>query len=340
MGGKVIFTKKPRDNIDEIFDREREIEQLTFLLQRNEWVIILGPRLSGKTSLAVTVSKTFNRKVIYVDLVKVKGIRDMVNRVYDAIPKNLLERISDNLESLGLRVGPVSLSIKSRPTQALEGLLRTICNETIVVFDEAQDLKQGINHLIPVFHKLLNRCPTLSIIFTGSAIGLIKTLIEQKGEKPLAGRRPSEIILSPWSMETAKEYLVMGLNECNVNYRESEIVDALNTLGTLPGWLNIYGINRCMGKAYDIAIKDTLDEAIGIALDELKNITEKKQWRKKALRMLGEGTTWSELLNKTHVSTETLSNFLNKLKRLYLIKEEGRRYFLSDPVYRKAVNFL
>lgn len=73
--------------------------------------------------------------------------------------------------------------------------MKLICYKTILILDEAQDLKQGINHLIPVFHNLLNRCPTLSIIFTGSAIGLIKAIVEQRGEKPLAGRRPSEIVL-------------------------------------------------------------------------------------------------------------------------------------------------
>lgn len=46
-----------------------------------------------------------------------------------------------------------------------------------------------------------------------------------------------------------------------------------------------------MGKTYDIAMKDTLEEAIGVALDELKNVMEKQQCGKKALRMLRDGAT-------------------------------------------------
>ncbi|BFH74783.1 hypothetical protein SJAV_27270 [Sulfurisphaera javensis] len=247
MGGKVIFSKKPRQSVEEIFDREEEIKQLSFLLERNEWVILLGPRMSGKTSLALSVSNTFsNRKTIYVDLVKVKGLKDFINRLYSSIPKNLVDKVRDSLESLGVKIGVASLSFRIRSTTVIEAIIKSICSDTILILDEAQDLKQGINHLIPVFHRLLNSCPSLSIIFTGSAIGLIKTLLEQKGEKPLAGRRPTEIFLKPWSEEIAREYLIEGLDECKVKYNEKEINEVLQELGTLVGWLNIYGVNRCI----------------------------------------------------------------------------------------------
>ncbi|AWR97981.1 AAA family ATPase [Acidianus sulfidivorans JP7] len=342
MGGKVIFTKKPKNNLEEIFDRESEINQIYSLLKNYEWLMILGQRMSGKTSIALAVSNEFKkekRKVIYVDLVGVKGASDLVRRLYSSIPKTFLDKIKDNLDALGIKIGSISISFKTKPISAFEYIIKTICDDTILILDEAQDLKQGINHLIPVFHELLNKCPKLSIIFTGSAIGLIKTIIEQEGQKPLAGRKPIEILLKPWSRETAEEYLTMGLNECNVNYTRTEINEVIDTFGTLPGWINVYGINRCI-KPHEAALKDSLDEAIGIALSELKNIAEENAWRIKALKLLSIGASWSEILRETNVSTETLSNFLNKLERLYLINKEGRNYHLIDPVYRKAVNFL
>ncbi|BFH72927.1 ATP-binding protein [Sulfurisphaera javensis] len=323
--------------MEEIFDRDEEINQLSFLLKRNEWVIILGPRMSGKTSIALSVSNTFSdRKTIYVDLVKVKGLRDFINRLYFSIPKGLIERVKESLETIGVKIGPTSLSFKIKSTAVIESIIRSICSNTILILDEAQDLKQGINHLIPVFHRLLNSCPSLSIIFTGSAIGLIRTLLEQKGEKPLAGRKPSEIFLKPWKEELAREYLERGLENCNVSFKREEINEVLQELGSLVGWLNIYGVNRCI-KSHEEALKESIIEAVSIAKEEINNAIERKAWRKKALKLMVYGANWSLLEKESRVSTETLSSFLDKLERLYIIEKKEKIYIVSDPVYRKAI---
>ncbi|WP_338599005.1 ATP-binding protein [Sulfolobus tengchongensis] len=336
LGGKVIFTKRPRYDIEEIFDREEEIKQLIFLLKNNEWTIILGPRMSGKTSLALAVSNSIpNKRVVYVDLVKVKGLKDFVNRLYFSIPKTLTEKVKESLDVIGVRVGPTTLSFKLRSTSVIETIIKSICQDTILILDEAQDLKEGINHLVPVLHRLLNTCPSLSVIFTGSAIGLIKTLLEQKGEQPLAGRKPTEILLKPWSEETAIEYLEEGLQNCKVKYTKEEIREVINELGTLVGWLNIYGVNRCVKKHED-ALKYAIEEAIGIAMEEINNIIEDQAWRRKAIKLLAIGSTWSILEDNLKVSTETLSKFLDRLERLYVVQKIGRTYVISDPVYRKA----
>jgi DNA-binding HxlR family transcriptional regulator len=51
---------------------------------------------------------------------------------------------------------------------------------------------------------------------------------------------------------------------------------------------------------------------------------------------MSTGATWSELLEKSRVSTETLSNFLDKLERLYIIEKVEKNYIISDPVYKRA----
>lgn len=337
MGGKVIFSKKPKTELNEIFDRDEEISKLKFLLDRYEWITLLGPRLIGKTSLALAVSNSYKRRVIYVDLVKVKSVRDVVQRLYFSLPKTFIDKVRENLETIGVKIGPVSLNFRIKPTAVFETIIKSVCNEdTILILDEVQDLKQGVNHLISVFHRLLNTCNKLSIIFTGSAIGLLKTLEEQTGEKPLAGRRPTELIIKPWDEKTAKEYLIAGLNECRVNFSEDEIEQVIRELGTLVGWLNIYGVNRCI-KSREEAFKDALEECKSIAREELNNVIEGKSWRRKALRMMANGATWSEILRATQVSTQTLSNFLDRLSRLYIIRKENSTYYVYDPVYRKAI---
>ncbi|ARM74748.1 AAA family ATPase [Acidianus manzaensis] len=335
MGGKVIFSKKPRYSLEEIFDREEEINQLSFLLKRGEWVIILGPRMSGKTSIALAVSNYVGKKVIYVDLTKVKGLKDFTDRLYFSIPKSISDKVKETLETIGVKIGPASLSFKLKNSIVLESILKSVCDSTLIL-DEAQYLNQGINNLIPIFHNLLNSCSSLSIIFTGSAIGLIKTILEQKGEEPLAGRRPTEIVLKTWKESVAKEYIKRGLQNCNVNFKDEEIDEVISEVGTLVGWLNIYGVNRCV-KNHEDALKETIEEGINIAVKELDTVVERQRWRVKALKMLCEGATWTELKEKTKVSTQTLSNFLDRLNRVYLLSKIERTYYISDPIYRKAI---
>jgi len=333
LGGKVTFTTRPRERLEEIYDREEEIKQLVELLKKNEWVALLGSRMSGKTSLAKAVSHSLDSRVVYVDLIKSKNLLDVLTGIYQAMPLDVISRIKENFSFIEL--GPVKVKIKQKITPKIEELIKSLCDKrTILILDEIQDIKSGINHLIPVFHRLLNTCPNLSIIFTGSEIGLMKTLLEQKGEQPLAGRNPVKITLKPWDYETAKEYLKLGLEECGVAYSDKEIQGALSILGTLVGWLNFYGVNRCV-KPHEDALKESLEEAISIALSELKNAADKK-WKIKALKLMSTGATWSELLEKSRVSTETLSNFLDKLERLYIIEKVEKNYVISDPVYKRA----
>ena len=338
MGGKVIFSRRPKSTLEEVFDRKEEIEQLGFLLRNHEWAIILGPRMAGKTSLALAVSNSVGRRVVYVDLMGVRGARDLVGRVYFSMPRGFLDRIRENLELIGVRIGPTSLEFKVRPTVALETMMRSICEETIVVLDEAQELRYGLNHFVAVLHNLLNSCPTLSIIFTGSAIGLMRTLLNQKGRQPLAGRRPTEIVLKPWEEEIARRYLSEGLEGCGVKPKADEVAQVIREMGTLVGWLNIYGVNRCTRPHdHEGALRDAIEEAIGIALGELKSASEGSGWRIGALKLMYSGATWTDLLSRTQVSTETLSNFLNRLEGLFILRKEERNYLIQDPIYRRAV---
>jgi len=333
LWGKVTFTKRPRETLDEIFDREREIGQIRELLERREWIALLGSRMSGKTSLAKAVSRSLNARIVYADLTRVKGLRDVYSRIYTSLPQDVTSRLRETLEFL--QAGPVSVEFR-KPTSSLENLLRSLCDRrTVLILDEVQDVKTGVNHLIPIFHRLMNSCPNVSLIFTGSSIGLMRTLLEQEGDQPLAGRNPVRIALNPWDRRTAEEYLGRGLSECGISYTNEEVEEVLDNLGTLVGWLNFYGVNRCV-KSHQEALRESLEEAIGVSLSELRNVAD-TEWKRKALRDLAVGTTWNELLRVSRVSTETLSKFLNKLDRLYLLTKEGNTYLLQDPVYRRAV---
>jgi AAA+ ATPase superfamily predicted ATPase len=112
LGGKVTFTTRPRERLEEIYDREEEIKQLVELLKKNEWVALLGSRMSGKTSLAKAVSHSLDSRVVYVDLIKSKNLLDVLSRIYQAMSPDVISRIKENFSFIGL--GPLKVKIKQK----------------------------------------------------------------------------------------------------------------------------------------------------------------------------------------------------------------------------------
>ena len=53
--------------------------------------------------------------------------------------------------------------------------------------------------------------------------------------------------------------------------------------------------------------------------------------------MIAFGSHYNEILNETGVSTSTLSNFLHRLEKLYIIKNDNKSYYIIDNIYRKAI---
>ncbi len=47
----MIFDLSPKESTSELFGREQEVGELVRLLEARNWVALLGPRMTGKTSL-------------------------------------------------------------------------------------------------------------------------------------------------------------------------------------------------------------------------------------------------------------------------------------------------
>ena len=339
MGGKVIFTEKPRNEISEIFGREKEINNIKNIIGNNDWISILGPRMIGKTSLSLSILNYYNKKgyeISYIDLRGSKNSKDFFIKLYENMPKKYIEKIKNNLDYFGINISGagINFKFKNEPSKAIDYILKNINDrKIIIVLDEFQEIIYGINYILNILHNLMMNNKNLIFIFTGSSIGLLKTLLDQKGSSPLAGRNPVKIVLRPWDKETAKKYLISGLNTCKKSY--NEIDNVINNLGTITGWLNFYGERKCLDM--DDALDDSIKEAISVAKKEIKNVINKSPWRKKALKMMIYGSTYSEMLKELKVSTSTLANFLDRLERLYLIERIESNYYIIDNVYKKAI---
>ena len=70
----MLFSLKPKESRSELFGRDEELRELHRLV-KFEWVVIVGRRMTGKTSLL----KTFLREVggVYVNLMGVSSIQGL-----------------------------------------------------------------------------------------------------------------------------------------------------------------------------------------------------------------------------------------------------------------------
>ena len=344
-----MFLQRPCESIDELFDRERELELSVKALRSGAWISVLGPRMSGKTSLAKVAARImegYGYDYVYVNLVDAQSVREAVKRILSSLPKRLIDKLhelSTILSAVGVKIGSSYIELKPRRgvsyCDILEKLFLELSKRSsiVIVLDEVQDVKLGVNHLLAALYRIRTSTNTVLFVFTGSAIGIMKTLLSPSSRNPMYGRSPIRIELEPWSRTTAREFLERGLKACRASYKDKELEEAIDILGTLPGWLSFYGLRRCIGIAHSIALQEALENSVNIARQELlKAIERRGTWARKALRYLAIGATWSELLNELQISTQTLRDFLDVLQRLYLVTRGGNIYRIADPVYREA----
>jgi len=88
----LLFDLGPKDKWDELFGRDLELEETTRLIATCNWVVVLGPRMAGKTSFVKVVlselQKSKRYETVYLNL---RGARNM-----QAVLEGLAEAINAN----------------------------------------------------------------------------------------------------------------------------------------------------------------------------------------------------------------------------------------------------
>ncbi|WP_206205999.1 ATP-binding protein [Thermococcus sp. JdF3] len=210
--------------------------------------------------------------------------------------------------------------------------------DTVLILDEVQNIQQGVPHFLTALGSIFNENDSLLIIFTGSYAGVVRRLFESTHEDPLFGRIPIEIRLSPWPEDVAENFLETGFKRFGIPYGQREIREAIRRLGTLPGWLNLYGVRRYIERHHERALRTALNVAVREAQKELEHLLEGRTPKARAvIKLLAFGATWRELL-ETGITKGALSHLLTILTdELFIVdKDESGVYYFSDPVYRKA----
>jgi AAA+ ATPase superfamily predicted ATPase len=348
-----LFDLAPKESDDALFGRGREVERLTHLVEERRWVVVLGPRMVGKTSLVKVVRRRLKRPGAYVNLWGVKSVQGLIDGLIVGLNESAslrarLTRAARNIEGVSVGPGGLSLSAPAHPLRtawALLDLLGSERGDCLVILDEIQELSSNSGALLKLLGNIFNTRPNVVFVFTGSLVGLSRTLLDPSSGSPLLGRSPASMVLGPFERPTSEAYLTKGAAQAGIQLRPGEITEVLDgPLDGTPGWLTLYGNHRTVGRmSHTAALTKTIDEGKTVAEAEVAHFMLGRDpslyWP--ALKTMALGGSWSTIRDAVSRSTlrtvndAVVQRIVRASEACYLAKNVGGTYQLEDPMVRR-----
>ena len=350
-----LFDLAPKESERALYGREREAAELARLVEARRWVVVLGPRMVGKTSLVKAVRHRLRRPGAYVNLWGVRSVQGLVEGLISGLNESatLRARLARAAKMIdGISAGPSGLSVSAArpPLKSAWDLLDLLGSENkdcLVVLDEVQELSANAGALLKLLGNIFNTRPNIVFIFTGSLAGLSRTLLEPVEASPLYGRAPVSLSLEPFGRPTGAGFLSRGAAELGVKLSEGDISSALDgPLDGTPGWLTLFGNHVAVRRLTPArALAETVREGKKAAAAELGRFLETRDpsiyWP--ALKAIATGASWGTVRQYMGGPTgETVNDgkvgrVLRALESSYLAREVEGRYVLIDPMVRAFV---
>lgn len=341
----MYFEIEPKSKKDDFFNYDYEYGQVEKALQRKEKIIaVVGVRRVGKTSLLnIIYNETKDLKLWLDGRIVVEPKKELFAAIYETV-KTGKPKIFGKIESLNVSAFGVGFDIKlgSESSGEIEKKLKT-AGQICVFIDEAQRIKA--KELADVLSYFYDRFPNVSFIISGSEIGLVEEILGQTdSEHPLYGRDVAKVMMERLDKNQAMNYLKIGFEQLDLKIKNEELENVIVELDGLIGWLTLYGYEKGIKKSED-ALTKTSQSAARIAASELVHFFKKVKNTKLYLSILKntDASNWDELRSCASKAmgkqlNPNLFNFaLEKLSAYSFIEKKDQKYYLSDPLLRKAV---
>jgi len=343
----LIFDLHPKEKIEELVGREREVEFTISQLLSGNWVLIAGQREIGKTSLMKVVLNEMKRrygiKGIYLNLRGVQSLNSLLSLLASEINR---EKISFKIR-LGVNFIFTSAGIElkkgSKVMNSLIELLNSL-DEMLIAFDEVQELSNVSRQFLDVLGNVYATNRNVHIMFSGSYVGLVKTLLNPPSSSPLHGRPPVEIRLEPFDREKSISFLKRGMEEVKVEFNKYE--EVVYKLDGIVGWLTLFGNFYAIRKmSYEEALKRTVEEGKKIMMDEFNHFLSDKKNKKlyctimEVLKFVGK---WKEIKSGVEirlgekVDDKSLTMALKNLVNYNFVVKVDEEYKIIDPLLREV----
>ncbi|MHB8565767.1 MAG: AAA family ATPase [Nitrososphaerales archaeon] len=338
---ETLFYTAPKDDPRSLFAREKELYDLMRYLQDKRWVVLLGPRRVGKTSLAQCAIKKSGFDSIVLDA---RQNSDFAVSLLSALSNESSVSVGGNLAVPSALPASLGFSYsKQNPMQGLDSLLKKRNRRLILLLDEVQwfrNPRQVIKLLAHIYDYHYDR---VTPIITGSAVGVMRSILEPGEKSPIYGRPAIQMEVRKWVPSTSLRFLEEGVRQYRIEVDEKILAKTVDMLDGIPGWLTMFGFYFTAEPSdYDGALRKTIREALKIVNEETTNISKfARGWQshRKILQSLVSGSkSFKDLLEATQQTNSALSEHLDMLQRLcYVEKNLDGRYVIVDPMFTQLL---
>lgn len=367
----MLFDIRPKERRIDLYDFEKELEELKKGLEKTPITFLIGVRRTGKTSLLKVALSELGDPYVYLDtrLSSNPTYRDFANIVKasleDFIARNtsLRRKIVENfrrISGISISLSQLLVDISWRGDKKFELVdVLTALNKIgfdlgkpiIIAFDEAQELRKitWIN-FSRIFAYIYDNLEYVRLLLTGSEIGLLfKFIGVDSTTSPLYGRYMHIVSTRRLSFEESVDFLEKGFREIGITISRQAIESAARAFGGIIGWLTLFGYNCYMNAN---TCSENIDKIIKIAVDvakqEIGNFLKSRRSERYRilLKLLTTERSWSEIKSRLEdmegrtINDKTLSDLLTTLLDLSIIEKINERYVIADPVTKNAVKEL
>ncbi|MFA4701978.1 AAA family ATPase [Pyrococcus kukulkanii] len=346
----MYFDPRPKTKREDLFDRERELEEfITALESRRPLTVITGIRRLGKTSLLLVGLNEANAPYILVDMRDVnpssefglyKRIEAGLNRLIRE-RKDMKTKIKGMLSHIsGIQILGSGIYLSRVDLLELFETLERL--DVVIAFDEVQYAKGPIGRKLTGLIAHLYDYTDLRIVVTGSEVGLLYDFLGiEDPNAPLFGRYFEEITLSRFSEEQSREFLRIGFEQCNINVGKETIEEAVRALDGIVGWLVLFGMSAL--KNPERALEATLKKATPLAKREFEEFLRRHEFARKryiaVMRAVALGNKrWSEIKEflerreKKSISDSVVHRLLTNLVKSSFLEKVRGEYRIADPI--------
>jgi len=353
----MFFRAKPAERREELFDRERETEELKKGIEMSPITLVLGVRRVGKTSLVKVVTNEMRR--VYIDLREFEWRRqvyldDLLDKLRQALPrdKKFLDLVSaiEGVSVVGFEVkfrrGDERPSL-NRLVETLDEWGESRGEPVVVVLDEAQELARlADGDFLPLLAWAFDNLHFVRFVLTGSKAGLLYNFLKLEDvEAPLFGRFVWKIELGPLPRDLAKEFLRTGFAKEDLAVDDDVIEKAVENLDGIIGWLADFGLRVVQSRDAEKALEETVRQGMRLvlgefcrflrfegidnelALDVLDILAVQPSTEDEVANAIGE-SRWADLGAR---------EVLKQLANWGYVRKEGNKYSVADPLLAKAV---
>jgi len=356
----LYFDPRPKTKREDLFNREKELQQFRKVQSYTALVLVTGLRRTGKTSFVDVALSESGYPYIFLDMRDLPvmpshvQILRKIEAAFNKLSKKWMQLLSvlKHVKGVNILGGSVTFQWGKEGVDLAELLdkidewAKNHNKRFLIAFDEAQ-LIRGDKSIPKLLARIADLNHNITVILTGSEIGLLYDFLGfDNPESPLYGRHYVEIKMRNFKKGEAKAFLKAGFKQINIQCSNEIMEYVFKKLNGVVGWLTLFGAKcRDKGKCSKEIVDEVQDEGGKLARAEALKIVKYSHRYGIILNFLSkvEKASWTEiktaleLHEKRSLPSSSFTDLLNKLVKTSLLEKEKGKYRIADPILAHGI---